>query len=144
MTDQNDLDPDRHLKRLQKVFGVSKKIQELAVSKIKSDPTSDELIKEAESLAEAKNKRKQRIDSIDAQHRYVIDMVADQFNVSGDELIEGVADAYKNVQLLHSIVEKNGHRAIIFFYDSFNHPPKGMVSVNYYYRITVRKYNLFI
>lgn len=54
MTDERDVDPERHLKRLQKVFGVSKKIQELAVSTTKGDATTHEFIKEAEVLMRAK------------------------------------------------------------------------------------------
>lgn len=68
MTDERDVDSERHLKRLQKVFGVSKKIQELAVSTTKGVATTLELIIEAETLMRAEAARGKRIESIAPQY----------------------------------------------------------------------------
>lgn len=125
MADERDVDPERHLKRLQKVFGVSKKIQELAVSTVKGDASTHDLIKEAEALTRAKAARGKRIESIEPQHQYIIDMVAEMLDVQADEVVAGIADAEQNVGLLNSIVEKMGAKAVIFLYDQFPHPTKG-------------------
>lgn len=125
MADEQHLDPERHLKRLQKVFGVSKKIQELALSAIKEDATSEEMKKAAEALANAKIDRIKRMDLLNLRHQFIIDSIAEQFNVISDELIQGIADEDIHVNLLHEFVEKNGSKVLIFFYDQFPHPPKG-------------------
>lgn len=122
---ERDVDPERHLKRLQKVFGVSKKIQELAVSTVKGDATTLDLIKEAEAITRAKAARAKRIESIEPHHQYIIDMVAELLDVSADEVVAGIADTEHNVKLLNSIVDKMGAKAVIFLYDQYPHPTKG-------------------
>lgn len=125
MPDERDVDPERHLKRLQKVFGVSKKIQELALSTVKGDDSTRDLIKEAEALTRSKAARGKRIESIEPHHQYIIDMVAELLDVPADEMIAGIADSEQNVDLLHSMVKKMGAKAVIFLYDEFMHPSKG-------------------
>lgn len=125
MPDERDVDPERHLKRLQKVFGVSKKIKELALSTVKGDDSTRDLIKEAEALTRAKAARGKRTESIEPHHQYIIDVVAELLNVPADEVIAGIADSEQNVGLLNSMVEKMGAKAVIFLYDKFAHPSKG-------------------
>lgn len=126
MPDERNVDPERHLKRLQKVFGVSKKIQKLAVSTVKGDATTDDLIKEAEAFTRAKAERGKRVESIGPHHKYIIDVVAEMLDVHADEVVAGLADAEQNISLLNSIVGKMGAKAVIFLYDQFPHPAKGM------------------
>lgn len=125
MSDEKHLDPERHLKRLQKVFGVSKRIQELALSAIKEDATSEEMKRTAELLAKSKIDRKKRMDLLDSRHQFILDMVADQFNITSDQLIQGIIDENIHVNFLHEFVKKNGLQVLIFYYDLFPHPPKG-------------------
>lgn len=125
MADDIDVDPERHLKRLQKVFGVSKKIQQLAVSTLKRDTTTHDLIKEAEALNRAKIARAKRIEAIEPQHQHITEMVADLLNIPADEIIASMADTERNIEFLSSILEKMGIKAVLFLYDEFPHPSKG-------------------
>lgn len=124
MDGDENFDPDRYLKNLQRVFGISKRLRDLATSRL-VEVTSEQLIRQAASRAHVQTQRQDRINSIDSHHRYVIDIVAEQLNISSEEVIEGIADSNKHVQLLHSITEQNGLRAIIFFYDNYPYPSRG-------------------
>lgn len=139
MTDEHDVDPERHLKRLQKVFGVSKKIQQLAISTLKSDASTHDLIKEAEALTRAKAARSKRIESIEPQQQHILDMVAEMLNIHADEVIAGIADSEQNIVRLNSMIEKMGAKALLFFYDEFSHPTKGRRICCYHTDILVIK-----
>lgn len=126
MADERILDPERHLKRLQKVFGVSKKIQELALSSIKSDPTAEQLKKEAAALENAKLLRRMRHTRLDSVHRQLIEIAAEHMNLSPDEIIEGIIDEDNHIDIIDHFLSENGSRSLFFYYDYFSHPPKGI------------------
>lgn len=119
------LDPDRHLKRLLKVVNVTKKIQDLAESKIQHNVSPENKALEAKLIEEAKKKRKERTNSLDASHMYILDIVASLIGISSDEAIEGIVDSDEHVKLLLSLVAAKGKKSVIFSYNLFNHPPKG-------------------
>lgn len=125
MPAEQDVDPERHLKRLQKVFGVSKRLKELATNTLKTDGSTHELIKEAEALTRAKAFRAKRTGCIEPHHQYLIDLVAEMLDIPTDEVTAGMADADQNINLLQSIMEKMGVTAVIFQYDNFPHPSRG-------------------
>lgn len=125
MGDGPAFDPYRHLKRLNKVFGVSKRIHQLAQSHVKPEITSKELTEEAEFLVNAKLKRDKRINSIDTVHHSIIEVIASHFNVQYENLLEGIVDSDQYVDLIRECIEKHGRKAILFYYDVFNYPPKG-------------------
>lgn len=125
MSDAPQLDPYRHLKRLNKVFGVSRRIQKLAQSHIKPESTPQEILEQNEFLANAKISRDKRIGTIDAVHRCIIETVASQFSIQYEDLLEGIVDCEHYIELLQSFVAKSGRKVLLVYYDVFAYPPKG-------------------
>lgn len=120
-----DADPDRHIKRLEKVFGVSAQIHGLVLKREKS---SHQLTKEQEiqeTLAKSKIRRTERLNNIGQCQHYVLDIAADYFGVQTDTIINGIADADQDVELMKSFAEANGKLAIMLFYEELPHPPLG-------------------
>lgn len=125
MDDDSILAPDRHFKNLQRVFGLSATLHDLAVANISRDETAEQLIKEQQLLAEAKQKRADRKKLIDTTHRYVIDVIANLLVVSADDLIEGIIDDQRHIELFQNFFEENGSNAFFLFYDNFEYVSKG-------------------
>lgn len=122
---QGDPDPDRHLKRLQKVFGVSERIQQLALRRHTSPKKITKEEQERELLGKSKELRKRRLGVLTASHRFVLEMVGEHFGLEADGVEEGVVDDDHYVRLLDEFVCKDGRMAIMFFYDEFTHPSVG-------------------
>lgn len=119
-------DPDRHLKRLQKVFGVSAKIQNLAIRRHKSPTRINKEAEQKAILAKSSDLRKVRLNEIGQVHRFILDSVANVFDIDTDRAIDGMADADRYIGLLKEFVQKNGRLAIVFFYDWFPYPGIGI------------------
>ena len=119
------LDPERHLKRLEQVFGVSERIQQLAVSQRVIEKTPSNLLVEEKLLSDAKQRRNDRISSLEAIPQHVLAVVADQLGIGVNQLIDGLADGDAYVGLVQSLVQKNGRKVVMFIHGLFDHPAKG-------------------
>lgn len=120
------LDPERHLKRLQKVFKVTRRLQEIAEARIQHDASSEAKAQEAEAFARAKKRRQERICSLDPVHIGIIEMTAELLNISVDEAKDGIADSDEHVRILKNLSVANGIKALVFSYGLNDHPSKGM------------------
>lgn len=118
-------DPEEHLKKLVKVFGVSKKIQQLALANIGPDQTPEEILRENKLIARAKAMRQERMSSLGPVHTIILEIVAQQLNITLDEVKAGIADSDLNINSLKGVTQKDGLRAVIFSYDLYDHPSKG-------------------
>lgn len=87
--------------------------------------SAEDLRKEAELLNAAKEKRASRKNAIEASHRYIIDVAAELFGTTGDELIEGIVDSQRHIEILQKFCEENGSKAFFIFYDTFDYVSKG-------------------
>lgn len=122
---QANVDPERHLKKIKKIFGVSARIQKLAIRRKKSIQRLSKNFRNKELLANSKTLRTTRINAIGSIQRYVLDIVADLFKTNVDEIIEGMADSQIHINLLENFECENGKLFLLFFYDLFNHPNIG-------------------
>lgn len=120
-----DPDPDRHLKRLQRVFGVSTRIQDLAIRRHVSPRKITKEEAEREQLANSKDMRKKRQAILQPPHRFVLEVVGEHYGLECDPVEAGVLDDDQYVRLLDEFVQKEGRMAILFFYDDFSHPAVG-------------------
>lgn len=118
-------DPDRHLKRLQKVFGVSGRIQNLAIRRHKSPTRINKEAEQKAILAKSTDIRKARLNEIGQVHRFILESVANVFKIDTDRAIDGIADADRYIGLMKEFVQKRGRFAIVFFYDWFPYPGIG-------------------
>lgn len=109
-------DPDRNLKKLRKLFGVSHTIQKQTTTRRVSvtDQERDEL--ERKRIQLLKESRQQRISSLGANHRYILEIVADLNNTDTEEIVMGVVDDTEYVDLLNSVMIKGGSRACMLSY----------------------------
>lgn len=121
-----EVDPERHLKRLQKVFGVSGHIQNLAIRRHKSPTQITKEVEEKAILAKSKGLRKDRLREIGQIHRYILEVIANAFQIDTDKAIDGIIDSDWYIELLRSFVNKNGRSVIVFFYDWFPYPAIGI------------------
>lgn len=119
---QGDPDPDRHLKRLQKVFGVSGRIQNLAIRRHTSPRKITKEEQERELLGKSKEMRKKRLTVLQPTHRFVLEMVGEHYGIESDAAEEGILDDDLYVRLMDEFVMKGGRMAVMFFYDEFLHP----------------------
>lgn len=118
-------DPERNSKKLFKLFGVSRTIQKQTTARrvSVSDQERDEL--ERKRIQLLKESRQQRISSLGANHRYVLEIVADLNNTDTEEVVMGVADDNQYVDLLNSVMTKGGSRACMISYAQMEgYPPE--------------------
>lgn len=120
-----DDDPERHLKRLQQVFGVTSRIQELATKRRKSPTKISKDAEEKALLAQSKELRTRRMGAMTPAHRFVCEVVGEHYGLECDEVVDGVIDDDQYVQLLDEFIKKDGRMALMFFYGEFQHPPLG-------------------
>ena len=109
------IDPDRNIKKLRKLFGVSHTIQKQTARRLSvTDQEREE--KERKRAQQLKELRQQRISSLGANHRYVLEVVADLVGTEPDEIIMGVVDDVAFVDLLSGLFDKDGPRACMISY----------------------------
>lgn len=125
MTSPPEPDPERHLKRLEKVFGVSGRIQELAIRRRKSPTKVTKNADDKVLLAKSLELRALRLAAIGSVQRFILDSVAFHFDVKLETIIEGMCDDDAYIELLSSFVARDGRKSIAFFYDEFQHPSIG-------------------
>lgn len=117
------IDPDRNIKKLRKLFGVSHTIQKQTMRRLTvTDQEKEEL--ERKRGHHLKELRQQRISSLGANHRYILEIVADLMGTETDEIVTGVVDDQAFVDLLSSMFEQNGSRACMINYAALvGYPP---------------------
>lgn len=115
-------DPDRHLKRLHRVFEVSQRLQNLATRRHASPTKITKEQMERELLGRSKELRTARQTVLQATHRYVLELIGEHFGLEADEVEAGILDDDLYVRLVDEFVMRGGRMAILFFYDEFTHP----------------------
>lgn len=63
------------------------------------------------------------------QHRHVLDMVSTFFGIDYKIVEEGVVDEDLHIQLIESLTEEGGRRAVIFMYQEMPPPPIGKLGI---------------
>ncbi|KAG4073253.1 hypothetical protein HA402_008599 [Bradysia odoriphaga] len=117
-------DPDRNLKRIGMSLGVATRIKKLFRNRPKIKQRTPEEIEE-ELLANAKQNRDNRIAGFGPIQRHIFGLVAKHYNISVDDIVQGVADSDEGTDILNSFCTKNGHSVIVFLYAKFKCPGKG-------------------
>lgn len=106
------MDPERNVKRLRKLFGVSRTILKRAARRPSvSDQEREEQQRRRFQLL--REMRQQRISSIGANHRYVLEIFADMSGLDTEEVVTGMVDEIKYVDNLNWLFEEKGPMAIM-------------------------------
>ncbi|XP_037951167.1 dynein heavy chain 8, axonemal [Teleopsis dalmanni] len=117
-------DPDKNIKKLHKLFGVSRAIQKQTSRRISVVDQEREEI-ERKRLQYFKELRQQRLSSLGANERYVLEICADVMGVDIDELIAGLIDKISYTDSLLSLFSEKGQRACMISYaDMFGYPTR--------------------
>lgn len=119
-----ELDPNRNLKRIGLSLGVAARIKKLFRNRPKIKQRTPEEIEE-ELLANAKQNRDNRIAGFGPIQRHIFGVAAKHYNISIDDVVQGVADSDEDTQILNSFCTKKGHSVIVFLYAKFQCPGKG-------------------
>ncbi|XP_026846872.1 dynein heavy chain 8, axonemal [Drosophila persimilis] len=106
------MDPDRNVKRLRKLFGVSRTILKRAARRpsVSDQEREEQQRKRFQFLREM---RQQRISSLGANHRYVLEICADMCGLDTEEVVTGVVDENKYVDNLNGLFNERGPMAIM-------------------------------
>ncbi|XP_055849438.1 dynein axonemal heavy chain 8 [Episyrphus balteatus] len=117
------MDPERNIKRLHKLFGVSHKIQKLSARRgSAADHEKEE--QEKKKIQAFKDQRQQRISNLGANHRYVLEIVADFLEITTDEAIIGLVDDEAYTDLLNGLFKEKGNFSALFCNATMNgYPP---------------------
>lgn len=103
--------------KLTKLFGVSRKIKKLLHKQVKQTP--EEL---AIFLLAQKEERQARLGSLAANHRFVLEIVADCLALDNDELIAGIIDDNDYVDLISSLFNEQGVSICMISYQTLEVP----------------------
>ncbi|KAI8124809.1 axonemal, Dynein heavy chain 8 [Lucilia cuprina] len=133
------IDPERNVKKLRKLFGVSHTIQKQTARRLSvTDQEREEV--ERKRLQHFKELRQQRISSLGANHRYVLEIVADLMGTETEEIIMGAVDDPAFVDLLSGIFENGGPRSCMISYATMQgYPPESGRYVESMKRQTVKR-----
>ncbi|XP_046868615.1 dynein axonemal heavy chain 5-like [Drosophila willistoni] len=106
------MDPERNVKRLRKLFGVSRTILKRAARRpsVSDQEREEQQRKRFQLLREL---RQQRISSLGANQRYVLEICADMSGVDTEEVVTGIVDESKYVENLNGLFEEKGPLAIM-------------------------------
>lgn len=110
------IDPERNVKKLRKLFGVSHTIQKQTIARRLSATDQEKEEVERKKQQHFRELRQQRISSLGANHRYVLEIVADLMGTDTEEIIMGVVDDPKFIDLLSGIFDNGGPRACMISY----------------------------
>ncbi|XP_052892579.1 dynein axonemal heavy chain 8 [Anopheles moucheti] len=112
-------DPDRHLKKVLNVIGVSTKIGnvvQLVKRRRGSPPKITEEQEIQQRLEKSKEARSERLNILATKHRHVLEVGAYILAEDQDYAAECVADRMADVKLLDSFFESEGVKALLLFY----------------------------
>lgn len=113
MSEPPEDDPERHLKRLHDVVGVSTRIQELALRRRLSPPIITKEEKFQEVVAKAKDARSGRLSQLGPKQNYLIDIASTCFKVPAETITECVIDCQQTVNLFVEFFEAVGLQVIL-------------------------------
>ncbi|XP_013102946.2 dynein axonemal heavy chain 8 [Stomoxys calcitrans] len=117
------IDPDRNIKKLQKLFVVSRTIQKQTTRRFSATDKDEEEL-ERKRAHHLKELRQQRISSLGANHRYILEIGAELLGIDMEEIVMGVVDEPEFVDLLSAMLEKSGPRVCMICYAAqLGYPP---------------------
>ncbi|XP_058453053.1 dynein axonemal heavy chain 8 [Malaya genurostris] len=128
--DEND--PDRHLRQIYQVVGVSTVIDSVAQLVKRRRGSPPKITKEQElqqQLERAKDARAGRLNSIGPKHRFILETASHILNLEPEILIDCAADKDEYVGQLDQLFETDGIRSVLVYYGMYNAP--GMDSGRY-------------
>lgn len=99
--------------KLQKLFGVSRKIKKLLHKQFKQTPEEMAIF-----LLAHKEHRQARLGSLAANHRFVLEIVADCLAMDNDEIIAGIIDDSEYVDLISSLFNEQGVSVCLISYQT--------------------------
>jgi len=106
------MDSERNIKRLRKLFGVSRTILKRAARRPSvSDQEREEQQRRRFQLL--REMRQQRISSLGANQRYVLEICADLSGLDPEEIVTGIVDESKYVENLNGLFEEKGPMAVM-------------------------------
>lgn len=106
------MDPERNVKRLRKLFGVSRTILKRAARRPSiSDQESEE--QQRKRFQMLREMRQQRISSLGANQRYVLEICADMIGIDTEEVVTGIVDENIYVDNLNGLFEAKGPMAVM-------------------------------
>lgn len=74
-----------------------------------------------------KEARIARFQELQLPHRHICDMISMYLNTDPNEMMEGVVDDQRHLDLLQDLLVKNGRKCIFFFYQDGPPYPLGMI-----------------
>ncbi|CRK87169.1 CLUMA_CG000977, isoform A [Clunio marinus] len=122
-------DPDRHLRRLSAIIGISTRVQALAMKKRKSVRIETREEKNEKIMKAAKLDRTGRNIRIGVNERFVIENVSHVLGIQDDDTLNFAIDSLENTTVLCNFFEIHGSRMILFQFQS--HDPPSMTSGRY-------------
>lgn len=111
-----DLDISDHYKYLEEVFGVSDELSGYAGFDTYEAAAAEAAAERERHEAHIKAEKNRRKESIDRTMLSVIEMAAQIFKISADEIIDNITDMESKTDLLQNFFQKDGSEALIFSY----------------------------
>lgn len=111
-----------YLEFLTDTYGISARVQRLAIARAQSPPkiTAEQILREQLETARAQRKRRDAI--VSTVHRCVCEIVGEHYGVEGDDVADGVLDDDHYVELLNQFVTAGTRQAVMFFYGDYSYP----------------------
>lgn len=113
MSEPPEVDPERHLKRLHGVVGVSKRIQDLVLRRRVSPPLITQEDKVKEIVLKAKDARANRLSQLGPKQYYLIDIASVCFKVPNESIVDCIIDTQQTVDLFLQFFEAVGMQIIL-------------------------------
>lgn len=108
------LDIVEHYQKFAEAFGVSDELNEFASFDRVEAALIAEAAANAKLLAEIKQKKDLRRESIDRNMLGIIEVVAHSFEISADEIMDIICDSVIKTECLHHFFRQNGSETLIF------------------------------
>uniref|UniRef100_A0AAG5D7L6 AAA+ ATPase domain-containing protein n=1 Tax=Anopheles atroparvus TaxID=41427 RepID=A0AAG5D7L6_ANOAO len=125
-------DPDRHLRKILDVIGVSTRIGnvvQLVKRRRGSPPKITEEQEMQQRLEKCREARSERLNTLATKHRHVLEVAAYLLAEDPDGVVDCIADRATDVQLMERFFEADGIKALLLFYDMA--APPGIESGRY-------------
>lgn len=83
-----------------------------------------------EKMMKYREERQLRFQELQLTHRQICDMVAIYLDLEPNDVLEGVADDAEHLRLMNSLIDPNGRKAIMFYYQDGPPYPIGKKEIN--------------
>ncbi|EDS37982.1 ciliary dynein heavy chain 5 [Culex quinquefasciatus] len=118
-------DPDRHLRQIYNVVGVTSVVLDVAQLVKRRRGSPPKITKEQElqqHLDRAKEARAGRLNTIGPKHRFVLEAAAHVLNLEPEVLIDCTADTDESVERMERLFEADGSKGLLIYYGMYGAP----------------------